>query len=174
MSKYLSRKVKFLSLFSIFAVVFVHAYNYKDSFLTPVTLISEKTNLYAMFEYFISNGLGRFAVPMFFIFSGFLFFRNYKSIKESYFVKLKSRFFSIIIPYICWAIVSGLFMLLLNYFNSFRNLEVFKDHSVKSFGELIFSLINPPAFQSQKINIPETEFPVSFPTYLLFSRLVHT
>ena len=52
------------------AVVFIHSYNYKDNFLTPTTSISESFNVYAMFEYFISNALARFAVPLFFIISG--------------------------------------------------------------------------------------------------------
>lgn len=114
MTKYLSRKIKFISLFLMLGVVFVHSYNYADRYLTPTTAISEGKNPCAMFEYFISNGLTRFCVPMFFMISGYLFFRTFNLSLKCYGYKLKSRFFSLVIPYIIWCAVSGLFLYLIS------------------------------------------------------------
>ena len=147
MTKYLSRKIRFLSLFSMFAVVFIHAYNYKDNFLLPTTTISEGTNPYAIFEYFISNALCRFAVPMFFMFSGYLFFRNFVSIKESYLKKLKSRCFSVLIPYICWVIISGLLVILASQFEVARETQIVQENLVNNFGDFMNFFISPAAFQ---------------------------
>ena len=41
MNEYLSKKISFLSLISMLAVVFIHAYNYTDTFLQPHTIITE-------------------------------------------------------------------------------------------------------------------------------------
>lgn len=39
--EYLSGKIKFLSALSMVFVVFIHAYNYTDTFLQPMTCITE-------------------------------------------------------------------------------------------------------------------------------------
>ena len=147
MSKYLSRKIKFISLFSMLAVVFIHSYNYKDSFLTPTTKISEGLNYFAMFEYFISNALARFAVPLYFIISGYLFFKNYTSVKESYLKKLKSRTRSLIVPYLIWAFISALFMYVLSFINVFSQTAIVQESVTNGPLCLLSSFINPPAFQ---------------------------
>ena len=147
MSKYLSRKIKFISLFSMLAVVFIHSYNYKDNFLTPTTSISEGFNFFAMFEYFISNGIARFAVPLFFVISGYLFFRNYTSIKDSYAKKLKSRFFSLIIPYCLWAFISALFMFGLTFISVTAKTDIVKESVTNGAFSLLTCFIDPPAFQ---------------------------
>ena len=74
MNSYLSKKISFLSMISMIAVVFIHAYNYTDSFLQPNTIITEGLHLGACVQFAISNALARFAVPLFFMISGFLFF----------------------------------------------------------------------------------------------------
>ncbi len=151
MTKYLSRKIKFLSLFLIVGVVFTHTYNYKDAFLTPTTTISEGFNLGAMFEYFISNGLTRFTVPMFFAFSGYLFFRTFRFSLKSYGYKLKSRFFSLFIPFVIWTAVAGLFLLAISYFEPFASLPIVNEKIgfAKENGivGILSWFLNPPAFQ---------------------------
>lgn len=54
-------------------MVFCHAYNFFDRFLQPTTILAEQNFPGAMLQFFISNGLVRFAVPLFFAFSGYLF-----------------------------------------------------------------------------------------------------
>lgn len=147
MSKYLSRKIKFISLFSMIAVVYIHSYNYKDNFLVPTTLISEGVNWGAGVEYFFSNALLRFSVPLFFIISGYLFFRNFESIKKSYITKLKSRLFSLVIPYCLWAFISAVLMLLLSYLDIFKSLDIINERVLTGNYILLSCFIDPPAFQ---------------------------
>lgn len=144
MSRYLSRKIQFISLFSMLSVVFIHSYNYKDSFLTPTTTISEGMNYGAMFQYFFSNALLRFAVPLFFIISGYLFYKSFENIRCSYLKKLKTRFFSLAIPYIIWSAISGGFFLLLNSGKILGKLPIVVEKTQENF---LFYFLNPPAFQ---------------------------
>ncbi|MGN1051453.1 MAG: acyltransferase family protein, partial [Acutalibacteraceae bacterium] len=107
MNEYLSNKIRYVKFFSVIAVVFIHSYNYADSYLLAETTISEGFNIFAMMQYFISNGITRFAIPIFFILSGYLFFRNFDLSFKGYFAKIKSRFFSLVIPFVVWVIISG-------------------------------------------------------------------
>lgn len=127
MSKYLSRKLKFISVLAMASVVFIHAYNCKDLFLTPTTRISEGLNFTAMFEYFFSNELFRFAVPLFFMISGFLFFFNYRNTREGYIYKLKRRAHSLLVPYLIWCLLSGILMTVLNNIEFFKGLAIVKE-----------------------------------------------
>lgn len=151
MTKYLSRKIKFMSLFLIIGVVFIHSYNYKDTFLTPTTTISEGFSFGAMFEYFISNGLAKFAVPMFFAISGYLFFRTFNFSLKSYGYKLKSRFFSLFIPFVIWTTLAGSFLLTISNFEPFASLPIVnekigfaKDNGIMG---ILSWFINSPTFQ---------------------------
>ncbi len=59
-----------------------------------VSVINQK------FNFFFTESISRFAVPMFFILSGIAFFRNFET--GQYFRKLKSRLFTLLIPYLVW------------------------------------------------------------------------
>lgn len=50
--------------------------------------------------FFFKESITRFAVPMYFILSGMLFFRDYSN--QKYVTKLKSRFFTLCIPFLVW------------------------------------------------------------------------
>ncbi len=145
MSKYLSRKIKFISVFAMFAIVFVNAYNYEKP-LTPVSTIESGFNFFQMTEYFFSNGLFTFAVPLFFIISGFLFFLKYENTVKGYFNKLIKRCYPLLVPYVAWAIISGAAILILNNFGKFRFITFFKENLVPLDRCFIY-LIKPPAFQ---------------------------
>lgn len=151
MTKYLSRKLKFITLFAMIAVVFIHSYNYSDSFLTAGSQISEGFNPAAMFQYFISNGLALFAVPLFFGISGYLFFYTFRPSGKCYKYKLKSRFFSLLIPFLIWTAISGLLLFLCTFSDHLNALTIVQNHTeaIKKYGFWgIFQwLINPPAFQ---------------------------
>lgn len=146
MSKYLSRKIKFIAVFAMIAVVFVHSYNFKDNFLTPSTRISEGFNAAAMFEYFFSNELLRFAVPMFFAISGFLFFFTYENTASCYAKKLKSRVRSLLIPYVIWAVLSGLLITGIAQIPFFSDLQIVTE-KFYDWTQFYMYLINPAAFQ---------------------------
>ncbi len=145
MSKYLSRKIKFIAVFPMIAVVFIHSYNFKDQFLLPTTRISEGFNGAAMFEYFFSNELLRFAVPMFFALSGFLFFFTYENTAKCYANKLKSRVKSLLVPYLIWTVLSGLALTILMQFPFFNSLDIVKDKAF-DWSQFYMYLISPGAF----------------------------
>lgn len=147
MSKYLSRKIKFISLFSMIGVVFLHSYNFSDSFLTPCTRISEGFSAAVMFEFFFSNGICRFAVPMFFLISGFLFFKSYENSVVGYKKKVLKRCYSILTPYVLWSFISAVFILFLTYIELTKNLPIVLEHPVEKTTDFLATFINPPAFQ---------------------------
>ena len=67
--RYLSDKIKLLSLFSIILVLYIHSgfHNY------PNEILGMKFN--NMLQELISEKIGRCAVPLFYMISGFLFFK---------------------------------------------------------------------------------------------------
>ena len=75
MNTYLSNKLKILSLIAMVLVVFIHSY-------------------------FISQGVARVAVPIFFTISGYLYFLSYKSTVNDYITKTKKRLKTLVLPYL--------------------------------------------------------------------------
>lgn len=146
MSKYLSRKIKFISVFAMIGVIFIHSYNFKDLNLSITTRISEGFNGATMFEYFFSNELLRFAVPMFFALSGFLFFFKYENTVKGYVKKLKSRVKSLLIPYLIWTVLSGLLVTILSKFPFFADLGIVSEKAF-DWTQFYMYLIQPAAFQ---------------------------
>lgn len=65
------------------------------------------------FNDFIKNTFSRMAVPLFFIISGAVFFRDYTN--DKYIKKLKSRWFSLVIPYLVWNFIGMLFQIITSY-----------------------------------------------------------
>jgi surface polysaccharide O-acyltransferase-like enzyme len=108
MSDYLSKKIRVLSLLAIVMVVFVHAYNLTDRYLLPFTVVSDPLSFTSFTEYFVSNGLTRFAVPLFFAISGYLFFQRFEWTWQSYGGKLSKRLRTLLLPYLLWSGI-GLF-----------------------------------------------------------------
>ena len=72
--------------------------------------INNETRLERFFS--IDSGIGQFAVPLFFIISGFLFFRNIKSIDDAR-LKLRKRVYTLLIPYLIWNLIYYMIHLLL-------------------------------------------------------------
>lgn len=144
MDKYLSSKIKAVSFVCIIMVVFLHCYNFSDNFLLPMTTITEGLNYATFAEYFLCNGFTRVAVPLFFIISGYLFYRTYTLSVSSYFYKVKSRFISLVIPYLIWASIGILACILL------RNLNIMPVNDMKtnqSLGGILNVFWYPPSFQ---------------------------
>lgn len=144
MNKYLSSKIKIISFICIIMVVFLHCYNFTDNFLLPGTTISEGLNIATFIEFFLCNGFTRIAVPIFFMISGYLFFLTYKLSVEKYFYKIKSRFLSLMIPYLIWSIIGISLCYLL------KNIDIMPINDIKtnySNGGFFNVLYNPPNFQ---------------------------
>ena len=114
---YFSRKVKVLTFLLSSSVVFLHALNYA---VYPL-----ESGLGMLGSYFFDLqmflfGLFSVAVPMFFLLSAYLFYRNFalQDLKRKY----HSRFFSLVIPYFFWNLVGYLYVVLLT------NLPVISDY----------------------------------------------
>lgn len=148
MNEYLSKKIKFLSFFAIVGVVFCHAYNYYNRFLQPTTVLAEGANPGTMLQFFISNGLVRFAVPMFFTFSGYLFFVSFDFTWKGYLEKVLKRVRTLVVPFFIWTALAGTLLYVVYCFVGLERYSIVMEQisAVKSYGILIW-LSNSPAFQ---------------------------
>lgn len=132
----------------------------------------------------------RIAVPCFFFFSGFLFFKgleewNYAVWKQ----KMKRRIHSLLIPYLIWNLLAVLLIYGYNYFASINN----PNHPFVSFGgltgimlnsgdglpadfplwflrDLIFITALTPLFHLLVKKMPKAIVPALFIMYLIFGR----
>jgi len=92
---FVSDKIKVLSFFSILLVLYIHSGFH--TFELNGTII----NVYVQTA--ISGRIGRCAVPLFFMISGYLFFYKGMDGLESVFKKMKSRIRTLLVPYLCAA-----------------------------------------------------------------------
>ena len=90
----------------IVGVVFIHAYGSTAVFAGNEIGINQTDFVTDFIRNFISNGIARIAVPLFFLISGYLFFAGFEWSKERYFVKLRARIKTLLIPFIFWNIVT--------------------------------------------------------------------
>ena len=80
--------------------------SYLHFIMSVLVILIHSINNETRFEKFFSidSGIGQFAVPLFFIISGFLFFRNIKSVNDAV-AKLKRRVYTLLIPYLLWNLI---------------------------------------------------------------------
>lgn len=90
----------------IVGVVFIHAYNSTVGFAGGDIGISQPSYIGDFVRNFISQGVARVAVPLFFLMSGYLFFAEFEWSLENYALKLKSRIKTLLIPFLFWNIVT--------------------------------------------------------------------
>lgn len=64
-------------------------------------------------SFFFKESITRFAVPLFFILSGITFFRDYNN--QKYVAKIKSRFFTLCVPYLIWNTLWMIFDIICSY-----------------------------------------------------------
>lgn len=144
-NEYLSKKISFLSLVSMIAVVFTHAYNYTDTFLQPHTIITEGLHPVACVQYAISNALTRFAVPMFFMISGFLFFVGKEFGASTYVKQVKKRCKSVLSVFVIFSVISFAVCHLIFKFTGEGIIGMIDERIIKN--PLYALLQNPFAFQ---------------------------
>ena len=99
MDKLQSNMIKAIRLPLILGILFIHANN------TPIAHTVERGNELVIM--LLSTCVGSVCVPLYFIISGFLFFYNGQVLtKEWYLNKIKSRSFSLLIPYLLWCTIA--------------------------------------------------------------------
>ena len=102
------KKKEFISFVLSILVFFIHSYFVTDQIDgSLVSVINQKT------AFFFCKSITQFAVPTFFMLSGVTFFKNYSN--KKYGEKIKSRVFTLIIPYLLWNSIWMLYEILCSY-----------------------------------------------------------
>ena len=128
MDSNLSKKIANTNLILTIMIVLLHS----DCF----TYLSNGEKYYDVTKY-ISSFIQKFcsiAVPTFFVLSSYLFFINYDNSK--YFVKLKSRIKSLVVPYLCWSTIFLIFFVIISnlpWFSMFNGVFTPIEYSVSFF-----------------------------------------
>ena len=129
--------IDILRTISIFAVILVHT--------TTRTLEVTKYNLLKTPWTLFLNQAARFAVPLFFMISGFVLELNYH-LHESYLTYLKKRFSRIFVPYVFWSVIYYFFIYYKGRDPNFLSSLIFGDASYQLYfipSLLIFYLLFP-------------------------------
>jgi surface polysaccharide O-acyltransferase-like enzyme len=104
---YLSQKLKNISFILMIMVVFLHSYNIDIKQSGQILYFQKNWNW--IIQNFISNGLTRIAVPLFFLISGYLFVFKSDLTRTDFAQKIKKRIQTLLVPYLFWAFF-GLFV----------------------------------------------------------------
>jgi peptidoglycan/LPS O-acetylase OafA/YrhL len=86
----------------IVGVIFIHAYSSTVALSTGQVGLLNVSPTVMFIRDFISQGMARISVPLFFLMSGYLFFRVGQFSLIEYVAKLKRRIHTLVIPYLFW------------------------------------------------------------------------
>ena len=100
MTAYCSDKIKIVSFFSILLVVFLHGFNLDDK---EASVFVCNSPVWFVQDY-ISYGITRIAVPIFFILSGYLFYLNTSGTMAGFYIKIQKRARTLLIPFLFWSL----------------------------------------------------------------------
>ena len=134
------KKKEYISFILSILVFFIHSFFAEDSVGNDlISVINQKT------AFFFCRSITQFAVPMFFMLSGMTFFKGYDN--KKYLPKIKSRVFTLVIPYLLWNTVWMLWELFCSY--SFVSaLSVYNELYPLTFGSILKGIFfygcNPP------------------------------
>lgn len=140
-----SQKIKILSFIAILLVVLLHGYNLDSAGSNEV--LFDKSPLW-MLQDFVSFGLTRVAVPMFFAISGFLFFMDGNSQFLGFVGKMKKRVRTLLVPFLFWSLAGlALYFVLqsLPPLQPFFNKGLVRDYSLSEFFTVL--LVHPIPYQ---------------------------
>lgn len=147
MTQYLSDKLRVLSLVSIILVLYIHSGFHADEIEGMV--MNDRV------QEFVSGMMGRCAVPLFYVISGYLFFLKVPDGMASIYGKMRKRVGTLVVPYIigCLFFVGfGVLMAVLPGVSKYMNSSVMPLFS-KPMGEILCSIFydagngTPCAFQ---------------------------
>lgn len=115
----LSRKISRIGVACAMLVVFIHSYlaHAPDEPFNPVASFAQE---------FLSQGIARVAVPFFFAVSGFFLYRDYEFTFAWFRRKLASRFWSLGVPYVLWALIGLVFAVVTSMFARKVGFEAFQ------------------------------------------------
>ncbi|MCD8302548.1 MAG: acyltransferase family protein [Prevotellaceae bacterium] len=102
----LSKTIAYLRFPLMVGIVMIHYNISSDFFFHGITYAGETPDWYRTVIYIFSDVLPRIGVPLFFFFSGFLFFYHTEWNIAAYKRKLKSRARTLLVPYLLWNIFS--------------------------------------------------------------------
>jgi surface polysaccharide O-acyltransferase-like enzyme len=107
-----SERLNILRFPLIVGVVFIHAYGSSLGFSGVEVGVAQVTPFVRFVEDFISQGVARIAVPLFFLMSGYLFFVGFEWSLKNYLGKVRTRIKTLLIPFLFWnLLVLALFAL---------------------------------------------------------------
>jgi surface polysaccharide O-acyltransferase-like enzyme len=101
-----SSRLNLLRFPLIVGVVFIHAYESTVNLAGQEVGVSETGFLADFIRNFLSQGVARTAVPLFFLISGYLFFSKFEWSRRGYLLKLSSRVKTLLIPFLFWNIAA--------------------------------------------------------------------
>lgn len=113
-----SQKISIVTLICSLMVIFIHAMNI-DQYQLDYDLNLTNKFVYLL-QRFISDGICRIAVPIFFVISGFLFFKDVQPNILCFINKFRKRFKSLVIPYLLWNFISYCYFLIAYYIIQLR------------------------------------------------------
>jgi len=90
----------------IVGVVFIHAYETTVDLSSGVVGATQNAQYVDFIRNFISQGLARVAVPLFFLMSGYLFFFEFVWTRRNFVRKIKSRFSTLFLPFLFWSFLT--------------------------------------------------------------------
>lgn len=135
----------------IVLVVFIHIL---PGYLVPLHFDLSGMNVYHVISEILSHSIGRMAVPCFFLFSGFFFFRKLEVWSSRfYFTQLRKRVMTLLLPYFLWNMVMIMTICIKQYIFSLLSLESKEDG--------IFDIHNQSWFELFWLG------PVNFPLWYL-------
>ena len=146
MNEYLSKKLRVISFISMIMVVFLHSYNINIKLNSGIVNFNSEYNIFI--QEFFSQGITRFAVPMFFIISGYLLFLNYKWDVYEIVIKYKKRAKSLLLPYLLWSIWGLFFFFILQMLPPLKSFIINEPIANYSFYKILDTIfINPVPYQ---------------------------
>lgn len=137
MNQYLSDKIKVLSFISIILVLYIHS-GFHDY---PHEILGMKVN--HILQNIISGSIGRCAVPLFYMISGYLFFLHTEKGITCIIRKIKKRVRTLLIPFIIACLFFPSFYLLLEIIpgtNQFINAQSFSNNFQQPLTNILLSL----------------------------------
>lgn len=106
-----SERMDMLRFPLIIGVVFIHAYGSNVNLKGGSAGIQEIGFLSQFIQNFISQGIARVSVPLFFLMSGYLFFLGFNWTLEKYKRKVQNRVKTLVIPFVFWNLATMFFLL---------------------------------------------------------------